>query len=622
MADWYSEDNLKIAWKYARIDLRDDFVFDVIGYEDILHNIDLVIRSLHSQIQEDQYYPAPLLRVDVPKNEHSCRPGTTVMPVDLIGLYALAQQLVPMLDPLLSDSARAYRLNPKSSKSGQPLLASKNEQGGQDKVETQVAIAEAAATTEEDSEQDTGAEFPYDWFANWLPFHQQSMAAAEKHEYAAVTDITAFFENIPLNLLRESLKEKLNTQQRTLIDRMFRLLEFWDWNPSGNLPRAIGLPQGNDVSSFLANVYLADLDNAMLDIVGGDTSKYYRYVDDTKVYTDDRDEARRALVTLEQVLRTLGLNTQSAKTKILAADEIFDEEVEIWLQKMRDDADDKHQAAHEFFDGILDFAELSKWQRPYLRCLTVLKNATDDLAIDATLEVFLQNPSHKVLNKTFDYLRHFIQSHAYGVRISQRLASDTFTFPFHEAYMLRLGAISRDDCTELKQLALQIAIEPQKHWFTRMAALQCLDTYPLSGNELNKIENIVKNGAHPQVMRAAFIALCQHSGPELRWVLDRISLFNAPHQDYLRRYFFQLYRDSETAQKYLNRFASASLNAPAFVDHLHRLDLLKARSDPQVRELFHQTLTEKIDETQKADWPRLTNRLQAIHSAFVTNSSS
>ena len=114
--EWFAVENLRKAWRYARMDLRDDFAFDVIDHQDISTNIDKVLGVLSAQLQQGQYYPAPLVLVDVPKNDHSVRPGTVVPPVDLIVLYAIAQQIAPELDQALSDCVYSYRLNPRRAR--------------------------------------------------------------------------------------------------------------------------------------------------------------------------------------------------------------------------------------------------------------------------------------------------------------------------------------------------------------------------------------------------------------------------------------------------------------------------------------------------------------------------
>lgn len=611
---WYSKENLKKAWDYAKIDIRDDFIFDIINYEDIKQNLEHIITSLHTKIRDNQYYPALIIRINVPKNDHSVRPGTVIPIVDLIVLYAIAQQLAPFLDNLLSDSAYAYRFNPKVNKSSEPLF--------KDKVKLHNKELGENTENNKDLENETAVEvsFPSGWFKSWKSFHESSKLASKEYQHVAVTDITAYFENISLDLLREILKEKLNNDEHfSLIDRLFRLLEYWDWNPTGNLPRKIGLPQGNDVSSFLSNLYLITLDKEMIEIVSGDNSKYGRYIDDIKIFTSNKDEARRALVKLEEVLRSLNLNVQSAKTEIKPAKDIFNDEIELWLENMDEENNNKANNAVEFFETIFNKNELSKWQRPYSRCLTVLRKANDDRAVNIALDLFLRDPSHVLLIKNFTYLRNFIASKNYGQEIINRLLEKSFTFPYHRALMYRLAAYSRDNVTKLKELALKESKNNDLHWFCRMAALFCLGTFPLSREELAFIEKTVESEANPQVIRVSYIILTQHSGNELKWVLDRVSLFNSPHQEYLGRYLLNLYKDNKLGLKFLSKIKGRSISAPTFIHNLHLFDLLKASSNIKNREIFKQVIENKIKECENKDWPRLKNRLDQIYNSFVLN---
>jgi hypothetical protein len=249
--EWFSIENLRIAWKYAKQDIVDDFVYDIIDHADIKSNIEKVLSTLNSQIKSNLYYPAPLVHIEIPKNDHSFRPGTSIPLIDLIYLFAIAQQLAPQLDAHLSESAYAYRLNPKANKSNEPLFRDKKDSEQPEELSSKDIIVETDDLSEGDD-----VEFPYNWFFNWRAFHNATKTAVNEFEYVAVTDITAFFENISLDLLREQIKEILgsDSEKRDLIDHLFRLLEYWDWKPAGNLPRGIGLPQGNDVSSFFSNL--------------------------------------------------------------------------------------------------------------------------------------------------------------------------------------------------------------------------------------------------------------------------------------------------------------------------------------------------------------------------------
>ncbi len=612
MADWFSIENLQTAWNYVRLDMKDDFVFDVIDHEDIKFNIEKVLQSLHDQLKHDQYTPAPIVRIGVPKNFHSVRPGTVVPIVDLIVLYAIIQQLAPALDVFLCDSAYAYRLNPKSKKPKEPLFKDKS----QSQSEIEKEPGQVVVESQEDDEGEI--DFPSGWFVNWKAFHDASKLASKAYEYVAVTDITAFFENIYLDLLREILKSKLTSDEHILlVDKLFHLLEYWDWSRAGNLPKGRGLPQGNDVSAFISNLYLIALDDSMMKIVAGDNSKYARYVDDVKLFTSNKDEARKALIKLEEVLRSLNLNVQSAKTEIMPAAKVIDDEVEVWLDRMSDENPSKAGFAVEFFENFFDLEKLDRWQRPYARCLSILGQVDDDRAVDTALNLFIQNPSYRLLNKNFTYLRRFISAHSYSDLVVNRLNQPDFTFPYHRALLFRLSSYCRDASEGLKQLAMKESLNVNVHWFSRMAAISCLSTFPLDGKELDQIAGILDREASHQVNRAAFVALCQFWGDSLKGVLDRVSLFNAPHQDYLRRYFFKLYRDPTMGMQVLAHVKKEKLEKPFFIHKLHQLDLLKANSDTEQRKVFLETIQEKIQESKKWDWSRLTSRLENIYNSFV-----
>jgi hypothetical protein len=76
-----------------------------------------------------------------------------------------------------------------------------------------------------------------------------------------------------------------------------------------------GIPQNRDASSFLANLYLNKLDNIM--IHSNSHLNYYRYMDDIRIVCETRSEAIKAIFDLSIAMRELGLNLNSAKTKIL-----------------------------------------------------------------------------------------------------------------------------------------------------------------------------------------------------------------------------------------------------------------------------------------------------------------
>ncbi len=609
---WYSIDNLRKAWRYAQMDMRDDFIFDVIDHQDTKSNLDRVLRVLSTQLQQGQYYPAPMMSVPVPKNDHSVRPGTTIPPIDLVVLYAIVQQLAPPLDETLSESVYAYRLNPRRDERGQPLFGRR--QSREDSPQGRDLQPEVNDQEVEDIEQ-TG--FPYNWFINWIPFYRGTRSASQEFEHVAVTDIAAYFENISLETLFNRMHELLGEQYRDLLDKLRALLDYWDWAVSAEKTSGKGLPQGNDVSSFLSNIYLRDLDRAMLKVVQDDTRKYFRYVDDIRLYTSNSSEARRALVDLEHTLRTLGLNVQTAKTEVKPAAETFDRDAAEWMDDLQDDAGDRVGIATRFVTDSFRSSDrelVAKWQRVYWRCLTILQEANDDVAVTTSLHMFLEDPSVKMLRKNFKYLRGFTPAHYFEDAIYDRLSREEFTFDYHRAYLWRLAAHSRGEHSALEELAFAVALDHTAHWLDRVGALLFLSTCRLSPTALGRISQAISDEGNTQVARAEYVTLCQHPSAQLQGVLDMVWYFSDPHQDYLRRYFYRLVHDDEVGNRVLTAASREGLESPLFIRHLHKLDLAKANQSLRAR--FRQVLEEKLERCGD-DWPRLCARLQGIYDAFI-----
>ena len=145
---WFSEENLQKAFRYAMLDTKDDFVFDVLNHWDVRLNRDYLLKTLSSQLEYDQYSPSRLVEIEVPKNNYSVRPGSTVSLPDLVVLVAIVQVLAPHLDAKLLSCVYSYRLNPKREKKDEHLFVADKAKPEQKK----------------ESPVETDDEFPSSWF--------------------------------------------------------------------------------------------------------------------------------------------------------------------------------------------------------------------------------------------------------------------------------------------------------------------------------------------------------------------------------------------------------------------------------------------------------------------------
>lgn len=147
-------------------------------------------------------------------------------------------------------------------------------------------------------------------FPVWKEWQQKSKQRLEHGaQYVLFADISAFYENIDLSRLFSDVR-RLNFERESaalLSDCLNRWAQ----------PRGRGLPQGYTAADILAKVYLASLDRNLRN----EGFDHLRYVDDVRIFCQTFREAQKALLSLTELLRVKGLNVQSAKTFIHAAEQ-------------------------------------------------------------------------------------------------------------------------------------------------------------------------------------------------------------------------------------------------------------------------------------------------------------
>lgn len=130
--------------------------------------------------------------------------------------------------------------------------------------------------------------------------------------YRAFFDLTACYDSIDHHVLRHFLKElQLDTE---FIDFVLRNLRHWTKADTVNpIYQGHGIPQGPLPSGLLAEVVLSHFDKQR-----GDRRKvkYFRYVDDIRLYAKDERHLRRMIVELDLLSKSIGLFPQSSKIDI------------------------------------------------------------------------------------------------------------------------------------------------------------------------------------------------------------------------------------------------------------------------------------------------------------------
>ncbi len=270
--------NVKKTLKHLRQDMRDDWFYDTVNYEDLLSNQKNLNEILQKnlEINHGAYETGKKFTYDVPKSTLGLRYTLEIDFYDRFIYQAICTYLIPVFDPLLMNRVLSHRYN----KHGKEKYLFKH------RIEL------------------------------WNTFENISHLALVDNKSLLITDLLNYFEHISVEAIESAFVgmmpeiDATGSEKNTIrsaISTLKILLEKWCFN------KQHGLPQNRDASSFIANVVLNHVDKKMVGL-GYD---YFRYVDDIRIICTDDFEAKRALNALILELRELSLNINSSKTTIL-----------------------------------------------------------------------------------------------------------------------------------------------------------------------------------------------------------------------------------------------------------------------------------------------------------------
>ncbi|MBI2471731.1 MAG: RNA-directed DNA polymerase [Planctomycetes bacterium] len=288
-----------------------------------------------------------------------------------------------------------------------------------------------------------------------------------------VTDIMNFFENIEhvqvsasfdnnLSKIVASRAEKKNIKSCCRL--IVRGLKKWAGSS------ASGIPQNRDASSFIANILLHVVDDAMYK----NNYKYFRYMDDIRIVCKDKFAARKALKELIISLRAIGLNVNAKKTFILTSDDMNIKEY-LW----------NPNRLIEQIDQMWKSKRLSNISKslPLLRRLTlkcIRGNETQDrefrFCIHRLEQIALCNETRRIFNfdgitdaiidelvnqpfssdKLVRYLKSVELSQKHLDSIAELLSDDSKNIYGWQSYLLwQLLVTHRRDDSDLRKLAIR-----------------------------------------------------------------------------------------------------------------------------------------------------------------------
>lgn len=157
----------------------------------------------------------------------------------------------------------------------------------------------------------SGVWFYQKWKASYARFNWAARRAfADGFVYAARFDLTAFYDSLDHGVLCHFLKAL--KCDKDFLDLLVRCLNTWT-STLGSIYHNHGIPQGPLGSGLLSEVVLQHFDQKHR---CPPTVRYFRYVDDIRLFSTSLSELRRVVTWLDLLSKEVGLFPQSSKIDI------------------------------------------------------------------------------------------------------------------------------------------------------------------------------------------------------------------------------------------------------------------------------------------------------------------
>jgi len=390
----FSMNSLKKAWHKIKGQFSKELLRDPIDHIAYEANIDHNLSYLSYRVREEKFTPSNLTIIRAAKNNGLTRPLAFLDIEDQITLKVICDSIE---ERLLKDFPPYVNY------------------GGRSQSLKKSAI-----------ENDAQSQWDYEtWFDRWMR-HQtiinRFLASESDYGFLVKTDITNFFPTINLDILRKVVLGKADTDE-TIVNLLFYILYDMIPHPYYATEHKLGLPQENyDASRMLAHSYLKPVDDFFSDM--GNQGRYVRWVDDIAFAAVDENEARKHLYNLQLALEKIGLNINSAKTKIVtkekARDELFPE-MNSYLEKVHEDTSNGQADLTEFEQTLRYFMEQNQktvnWERILRRFYTQSRRINSSLLEKYSWQHIIEYPGST--QKILDYM----ESRPYSIEIENELWS-------------------------------------------------------------------------------------------------------------------------------------------------------------------------------------------------------
>lgn len=555
-------ENLKVGWHLTRRGLKDNFIKDPFIATIWGHNLNNNILELRRKLINHKYRFSELLAIEVPKTGISSRPGSTLGLEDAIVLNTIIFLIIEKLNIKLPHNVYSYRLK----KDWKQYTTKKSSSIFLEGDAQDIPFLKKSTIYKRYIAYD-------DWYVSWVEFDEVSkeILLSKQYKYLGVSDISAYFENIHLPLLKSMILEEF-PKERKLINLLFEALNFWTISTDEGEKISRGLPQGGSIFSCLGNIYLLPIDNFF--IKTGDNIKYCRYMDDIRIFANSEMDINKQLIRLGREIRKLHLNLQSAKTKVL--NEQFHEISNEFLDSRLDEINKIDKDIHKydslskeeklFYSDKIETILLGKNTkrfnvnkkmqnldlRLFLRYISMSCVLHNDKCINKLFNQLKFNMNLKILRKLPSVCRSF-SSHA---RILEKkiieLMDDYNMFYYQTAIYLESLRYLHKLSNSTFEKVWTILFDRKNNYYVRMQSAYLLISDPQAKNKIIELEQAFFNEENSQVRHAMLFLLLNNNQSS-----EFIKYLTTVPDEYINmtgNALIKFQEDATSCTQYLNNF--------------------------------------------------------------------
>lgn len=299
------------AVQLAVSDLEEGHAPDPFRYSDYNVHHPSFLNRIERNLRRGLLRPCLPLELTFPKSEFASRPGRRIEIEDLAVVYYCILAIAENLEDRLKPGVTAYRVKtgptPRVMQSATLILPKY--------LRKVLQIVEP-------------------WYNAWPSFVRSLRRDYQKfgRKFVGTSDITSFYEDVDLGLLRNELRGRVSQGNQALANVLVEMYQAWTARDIHLVRQNRGLPQGTSSSGVIANYYLMSFDDVLSSFAKNGNLRWYRYNDDMRLLGANREDVRVGLRLIGRELSRLNLIQQGSKTKILtgraALRDLFDKRPE------------------------------------------------------------------------------------------------------------------------------------------------------------------------------------------------------------------------------------------------------------------------------------------------------